>query len=97
MAYRKLPPEICARIDNYYDALYSETKGEIDAYTLMSLRVQLGGENWHAAILGKNLLDEAVTTYSANAPLSSSSFGTNTFYSFMGRPRTVALEASFKF
>jgi outer membrane receptor protein involved in Fe transport len=71
--------------------------GEIDAYSLVSLRLQIGGEHWHLALLGKNLLDEQVITYSANAPLSESSFGTNTFYSFVNRPRTAALEASFKF
>lgn len=84
-------------VDGYQVHVNLDPKGEIDAHTLMSLRLQLGGEHWHVALLGKNLLDEAVLTYSANAPLSESSFGTNTFYSFVNRPRTVALEAAFKF
>ncbi len=84
-------------VDGYQVHVNLDPKGEIDSHTLMSLRLQIGADNWHAAILGKNLLDEAVLTYSANAPLSGGNFQTNTFYSFVNRPRTVALEAAFKF
>ena len=84
-------------VDGYQVHVNLDPNGEIDAYTMLGLRLQIGGEHWHAALLGKNLLDEAVLTYSANAPLSESTFGTNTFYSFVNRPRTVALEMAFKF
>lgn len=71
--------------------------GEIDAYNMLTARAGVEAENWSVAVLAKNLLDESVVTYSANAPLSDSSFGTNTYYSFVRRPRTVALEATVKF
>lgn len=84
-------------VDGHQVHVNLDPEGEIDSYGLVGLRLQIGGEHWHAAILGKNLLDEEIVTYSANAPLSESTFQTNTYYSFINRPRTVALEASFKF
>lgn len=84
-------------VDGHQVHVNLDPEGEIDAYSLVGLRLQIGGEHWHAALLGKNLLDEEIITYSANAPLSESSFQTNTYYSFLNRPRTVAVEASFKF
>lgn len=84
-------------VDGHQVHVNLDPQGEIDAYTMLTLRLQIGGEHWHAALLGKNLLDEDVITYSANAPLSENNFKTNTYYSFVNRPRTVALEAAFKF
>ena len=40
---------------------------------------------------------EDVVTYAANAPLSDSQFATNTHYSFVRRPRTIAFEAQVMF
>lgn len=74
-----------------------DPKGMIDAQTLVTLRLALDAERWTLALLGKNLLNEKTVTYSANAPLSDSSFGTNTHYSFVKRPRTVALEGTYRF
>lgn len=74
-----------------------DPQGTIDAQTLVSARLALDGGNWTLALLGKNLLDEKAVSYSANAPLSDSSFDTNTHYSFVKRPRTVALEATYRF
>jgi iron complex outermembrane recepter protein len=85
------------QVDGHQVHVNLDPKGEIDPYTLLGLRLQLGAEHWHLALLGKNLLDEDIITFSANAPLSESTFKTNTFYSFLNRPRTVALEAAFRF
>ncbi|WP_075187240.1 TonB-dependent receptor [Teredinibacter haidensis] len=71
--------------------------GEIDAYDMMGLRLGIEGENWSLGVLAKNLLDEHVISYSGNAPLSDSQFGTNTHYSFIRRPRTISLEAAYNF
>ncbi|HEY7773147.1 MAG TPA: TonB-dependent receptor [Marinagarivorans sp.] len=84
-------------VDGYQVHVNLDPAGEIDAYTMLGLRLQIGGEHWHTALLGKNLLDESVVTASANAPLSENNFGANTFYSFVNRPRTVAMEVAFKF
>lgn len=71
--------------------------GEIDSYHMVSLRLALEADQWSVALLGKNLLDEYVASYSANAPLSETSFNTNTHYSFIRRPRSVAMEVAYKF
>lgn len=74
-----------------------DPKGEIDAYTTVNARVGLEGTNWAVAVLGKNLTDEKIVSYSANAPLSDTNFQTNTYYSFVRRPMTVALEGTYRF
>lgn len=74
-----------------------DPSGAIDSYYMVNLRLALDADNWSFALLGKNLLDEYVASYSANAPLSENSFGTNTHYSFIRRPRSVAMEVSYKF
>jgi iron complex outermembrane receptor protein len=71
--------------------------GEVDAFTLVDMRLALEGDNWTLALLGKNLLNEEIIAYSANMPLSESLLGTNTFYSFLRRPRTLALEGTIRF
>lgn len=74
-----------------------DPRGEIDAYTMLDARIGIEGDNWGLALLGKNLLNEEIISYSANMPLSEQLFSTNTYYSFLRRPRTLALEATFKF
>lgn len=70
--------------------------GEIDSYNMMGLRLGIDTEKWSLAILGKNLLDESIISYSGIAPLSDSRFNTNTHYSFIRRPRTFTIEATLK-
>lgn len=74
-----------------------DPNGMIDAYTMLGARFGVDADNWSLAVVGKNLTDEAVVSYSANAPLSGTTFGTNTFYSFVRKPQTVALEGVLKF
>ncbi|MFT5082205.1 MAG: iron complex outermembrane receptor protein [Lentisphaeria bacterium] len=71
--------------------------GEIEAYTIINARIGIEGDNWAIGILGKNLLNEKVVTYSANVPLSEQRAQSNTQYSFVRRPMTVALEATLEF
>lgn len=71
--------------------------GNTNAYTLIGARVALETEHWGFALVGKNLKDEKVITYSGNAPLSDSTFGTNTHYAFMKEGRTLGAEVKFKF
>ncbi len=74
-----------------------DPKGEIDPYMQLAARIGLESENWAVGILGKNLLDEYIISYSANAPLSDSTFNTNTHYSVIRRPLTIALEGTLRF
>ncbi len=85
------------QVDGHQVHVNLDPSGEIDAYTIVNVRLGVEGDNWAVGLLAKNLLDEEVITYSANAPLSESSFGTNTHYSFVRRPATYALEGSIKF
>lgn len=70
---------------------------EVDDITIMNFRVGLYADNWDIAVLVQNLSDEQQFSYVGNTPLSGSSFGTNTFYSFMSRPRTTYLQATWHF
>ncbi|MEH6519541.1 MAG: TonB-dependent receptor [Halioglobus sp.] len=70
---------------------------EVDSLTQMNFRVGLYGPNWDVAVLAQNLSDEQQFSYVGNTPLSGSTFGTNTFYSFMSRPRTTYLQATYHF
>ena len=70
---------------------------EVDSLTKMNFRMGLYHDNWDVALLVQNLSDEQQYTYVGNTPLSGSSFGTNTFYSFISRPRTTYLQATYHF
>ncbi len=85
------------QVDGHNVHVNLDPTGQIDAYTMLNMRIGVEGERWAVGLLGKNLLDEEVVSYSANAPLSDSSFGTNTHYSFVRRPMTLALEGTVKF
>lgn len=65
-----------------------DPKYVIDAFTIIDLRVSVANENWDLALLGKNVTNEDFLTYVNNVPLSGSTFGTNTFYSFNIRERS---------
>lgn len=71
--------------------------GEIDSYTLVGARIGIEGEHWGIALVGKNLTDEKVVTYSGNAPLSDSTLGTNTHYAFVKDSRSIAIETKLRF
>ncbi len=74
------------------DPLYT-----IDAYGLIDLSVGLETDKWSVAVLGQNVGDEEYLTYVGNAPLSGSSFGTNTFYGFVAPPQTVTVRGEYRF
>ncbi len=70
---------------------------KIDSFTKVNLKIGLETENWSVAMIGKNITDEEVLSYAGNVPISASTFGTNSFYGFVTRPRQVALEANYRF
>jgi outer membrane receptor protein involved in Fe transport len=51
---------------------------------------------WEVALVGKNLTDEDVISYSNDTPLANSSFGSINHYAFVERPRSVAVQASYR-
>ncbi len=70
---------------------------EVDAYNKVDVRVALESENWNVALFGKNITNEKVLTYVGNAPLSGSTFGTNTFYGFVDRPAVYGIQVDYNF
>ncbi len=85
--------------DEYSPSQNLDPRIEQDAYATWNLRVALadGSERWEVAILGRNLTDEEVITYANDTPLAFSQFGSPTFYGFVDRPRSVAVQASYRF
>lgn len=69
----------------------------IDSYTRINARLGIMTDNWSLMLIGKNLTDEEVLTYVGNTPLAGSTFGTNTYYGFVDRPRQVAVELGYRF
>ena len=69
-------------------------EGDIDAYTLLNVGVALEADDWNLALLVKNALDEEIVTYRGNAPLSGTTFNTNTQYGFIAQPMTIVLQGS---
>jgi outer membrane receptor protein involved in Fe transport len=72
---------------------------EQDAYAIWNLRLAVASseDRWEVALLGRNLTDEEVVTYANDTPLAFSQFGTPTWYGFVDRSRSVALQARYRF
>ncbi|MFQ3201684.1 MAG: iron complex outermembrane receptor protein [Zhongshania sp.] len=69
-----------------------------DGYVRINMRLSLAdvGAGWELALVGKNLTDEAVISYSNDVPLANSSFGSIGHYAFIDRPRSVAVQAAYR-
>ena len=85
--------------DNYNPSQNLDPRVEQDAYAQFNLRVAIADADgrWEVALLGRNLTDEEVVSYANDTPLAFSQFGSPTFYGFVDRPRSVALQATYKF
>ncbi|GAB3269941.1 TonB-dependent receptor [Parahaliea aestuarii] len=87
--------------DSYLFNPTLDPRSEQDAYAQYNLRVGIGDQagNWEVAFIGKNLSDEDVVTYGGEAPLAGAlTGGTGTaYYQFLDRPRTLALQALYRF
>ena len=79
---------------NVHDNL--DPYGNVDAYTLVDLRIGLDSDRWGIAVVGRNLLDEEILTFAANVPFASS-VGANTQYAVPLRPRVFGVQGSLRF
>jgi len=70
---------------------------EVDSLTQINLRMGLYAPSWDLAVLVQNVTDEQQFSYVGNTPLSGSTFGTDTFYSFITRPRATYIQATYHF
>ncbi len=92
--------------DSYLTSASLDPRTEQDSYTKVNARLSLGSSDgkWEVALIGKNLTDESVLTYSAEVPTSSTLVSAATgggqglaYYGFYDRPRSVALQATVHF
>ncbi|NIB40362.1 TonB-dependent receptor [Pseudomaricurvus alkylphenolicus] len=91
--------------DSYLTSPSLDPRTEQDSYTKINARLSLGSTdgNWELALIGKNLTDESILTYSAEVPTSSLLVSAATgaqglaYYGFYDRPRSVALQATLRF
>jgi outer membrane receptor protein involved in Fe transport len=84
--------------DSYYTAGNLEEDTKQQGYTTVNARIGLGGEDgsWDVALVGKNLSDETVVSYSADSPLSGT-LGFKSQYGIVEAPRTIALQGGYRF
>ncbi len=71
---------------------------EQDAYQKFNGRISVANieKGWEVALIGKNLTDEEIITYANDTPLSNSIFRSKGHYAFVERPRSIALQASYR-
>lgn len=84
--------------DDYNSSQNLDPSQEQDGYVKVNMRLALASEadGWEVALVAKNLTDEEVVSYSNDTPLANSSFGAISHYSFVERPRSVALQLSLR-
>ncbi|NIB44684.1 TonB-dependent receptor [Pseudomaricurvus alkylphenolicus] len=68
------------------------------AATKVNLRIALEAEQWTLALLGKNLTDKDTYNYMLETPLTGLlGAGATTYTGYQDAPRTVALQANYRF
>jgi iron complex outermembrane recepter protein len=86
-----------AYVDEHFISPNLDPRVIQEAYTTVNVRVAVESETWDLALIGKNLTDEEIRTYANNVPLSGSTFGQETYYAFIKRPMTVAVQGRYHF
>jgi len=84
--------------DDYNSSQNLDPSQEQDGYVKVNARLAIADvkSGWELALIGKNLTDEDVISYSNDVPLANSSFGSIGHYAFVERPRSVAVQASYR-
>ena len=85
--------------DDYNPSQTLDPASEQDGYTKINARIALADINdaWEVALVGKNLTDEDIVTYSNATPLAFSTFQAASRYNFYERERSVALQGVYRF
>jgi iron complex outermembrane recepter protein len=83
----------------YYPQATLDPATRQDSYAKYNARIALSSQEgtWEIALLGRNLSDEIVTGYAADIPLAARTFGAASYGSFVAPPRSVAVQASYRF
>jgi len=67
-----------------------------DSVTRINARIALEGYSWSLALVGKNLTDEDIGSFATSTPLAGA-LGTPSYTTYMERPRTIAIQAMYRF
>ncbi|AQA19271.1 hypothetical protein BST95_14485 [Halioglobus japonicus] len=81
--------------DEYFSALDLDPNTKHDAATFINARIALTGndDTWSLALVGKNLTDEKTYIWRDDLPVTNS----NSYYAVPERPRSIALQARYRF
>lgn len=81
--------------DEFYSALDLDPNTRHDAATIINARIALSGidKGWSVALIGKNLTDEKTYVWNNDVPLTNS----NSYYALPQRPRSIAVQARYRF
>lgn len=84
--------------DDYNSSQNLDPSQEQDGYVEVNMRLAVADvkSGWEVAIIGKNLTDEDVISYSNDVPLANSSFESIGHYAFIERPRSVAVQVAYR-
>ncbi|MGK0499150.1 MAG: outer membrane receptor protein involved in Fe transport [Oceanicoccus sp.] len=85
--------------DDYNPSQTLDPAVEQDGYTKLNARIALSdpSANWEVALIGKNLTDEEIITYSNATPLAFTFFQTKSRYAFFERDRSIAIQGTYRF
>jgi outer membrane receptor protein involved in Fe transport len=84
---------------SYLLALNLDPNATQSSYTKINARLELAGNGgrWGVALVGRNLTDKTTLSYAGDTPLASKLFTARSYYGFVDQPRSVALEARYRF
>jgi outer membrane receptor protein involved in Fe transport len=85
--------------DEYFPSQNLDPSTVQDSYWKVNARLALSSADgqWEVALLGRNLTDEDIVTYSNPIPLSQSSFGVLSHFGSVEQGRNFALQATYRF
>jgi outer membrane receptor protein involved in Fe transport len=83
----------------YFTSSNLDPLQEQSSYYKLNARLSIAGESnrWELALVGKNLTNEDIMTLSGDVPLAGGSFGAPGFSAFYEQPRSIALQATFRY
>ncbi len=84
--------------DDYNPTQNLDPTQEQDGYAVVNGRIALADfeDGWEIALIGKNLTDKEIVNYANDTPLANSTFGAVNHYGFISRPRSVGLQAIYR-
>ncbi|MEH6542311.1 MAG: TonB-dependent receptor [Porticoccaceae bacterium] len=87
--------------DDYLWNATLDPRNEQEAHTIINARLAItdAADKWELAVIGRNLTDKKVINYGGNTPLAGGLTGGtgNSYYQFVGREKSVAMQLTRRF